>query len=395
MPRIYVELSGLKQVGERCKDIASRVDGIGVDFQESIRQLDWDVRLESNLNDTARKISRKLEQYSRLLNTYWNFVEETCDTYTKLDAYKEPSLADQVIPFKINSDALTPLGPGCYPVADWHNKIDQYFLNTIKNLMDSYDNWGGEEEAGVLKDVIDYMENFIDFFFGDKKGIAGAGKWFDLANSSVDVWKGLYDYYTDMYSGLKTGFFGDIAKKNVKILGLSAGFMGLTASVLSASSGLDNKQWQSMVADYIDCGKDILLIMESGYELKHIGDIKSLADIKAGPWSAMNVYTAIGNAALQSVSQGIRSHEKYYADGTWDLGDTGVTAIDVSMAGIYGLSHSLTLGLDDLIFGAIDGATGGNGNTDMTYYEKAAEGYKILASKCGEAIGDWWVNLTT
>ena len=129
--------------------------------------------------------------------------------------------------------------------------------------------------------------------------------------------------------------------------------------------------------------------------MKHIGDIKSLADIKAGPWSAMNVYTAIGNAALQSVSQGIRSHEKYYADGTWDLGDTGVTAIDVSMAGIYGLSHSLTLGLDDLIFGAIDGATGGNGNTDMTYYEKAAEGYKILASKCGEAIGDWWVNLTT
>ena len=64
------------------------------------------------------------------------------------------------------------------------------------------------------------------------------------------------------------------------------------------------------------------------------------------------------------------------------------------MAGIYGISHSLTLGFDDLIFGAIDNATGGNRTADMSYFEKAAEGYKILANKCGEAIGNWWVGLT-
>ena len=138
----------------------------------------------------------------------------------------------------------------------------------------------------------------------------------------------------------------------------------------------------------------MLSVIKSGYALKHIGDVKSLSEIKAGPWSALNIYSAIGEAGIQSISQGFRSHEKYYADGQGDMGDTGATGIDISMAGIYGISHSLTLGFDDLIFGAIDNATGGNRTADMSYFEKAAEGYKILANKCGEAIGNWWVGLT-
>lgn len=198
-----------------------------------------------------------------------------------------------------------------------------------------------------------------------------------------------------IYDGVKTGFFGDIAQKNVKVLGLSSGFLGLAASILSASNGLDNKQWQSAVADYVDCGKDLLSVISSGYSLKHIGDVKSLTETKAGPWNALSIYSAIGNAGIRSISQGFRSVEKYSADGQWDVGDTGATGIDISMAGIYGISHSLTLGLDDLIFGAIDSATGGNGTTDMSYFEKAAEGYKILANKCGESIGNWWIDLTT
>lgn len=395
MPRVYVEFSGLKQAENRCKDISSKVDTIRSDFQHTIQQLDWDVRFESNINNTASKISKKLDQYARALNACQSFLEETHNAYAKLDAYKGNSLGDLVSLGKINYAALTPLGPGGCPSADWKDQMDEDFLETLKALLKSYDKWGNVKEAGALKDVISYFESFKDFFTGDKKGITGASDWFDLADSSVNVWEGLYDYFADTYSGLKTGFFGDIAKKNVKILGLSGEFLGLTASILSASNELDTKQWQSIVADYIDCGKDIVSIIDSGYELKHIGDIKSLADIKAGPWSAMNVYTAIGESAIRSIAQGFRSHEKYYADGTWDLGDTGATGIDISMAGIYGISHSLTLGLDDLIFGAIDSATGGSGNTDMTYYEKAAEGYKILARECGQAIGNWWVELTT
>lgn len=403
MLRIYVEFSGLDQIGSRCKAVASKVDTIQSDFQRTVRQLDWDIRFESNINSTATQIAKTLEQYSRTLETYQRFIEDAHNEYVKLDEYKKTNLIDYISSIRVDPNVAVILGPGGNPFANWKDRISEIvfdtdeeknLLSTVKTLLRGTDKWGDVDEAGVLEDVISYFERFTTFFLGDKKGLTGASDWCNLADSSIGVWTGLYDYFCDMYKGLKIGFFGDVAQKNVKVLGLSAGFLGLTASILSASNGLDNKQWQSIVADYVDCGKDMLSVIKSGYALKHIGDVKSLSEIKAGPWSALNIYSAIGEAGIQSISQGFRSHEKYYADGQWDMGDTGATGIDISMAGIYGISHSLTLGFDDLIFGAIDNATGGNGTADMSYFEKAAEGYKILANKCGEAIGNWWVGLT-
>lgn len=399
MPRIYVEFSGLDQIGSRCKTIASRVDTIQSNFQHTVRQLDWDIRFESNINSTATQIAKTLEQYSKTLENYQRFIEDAHNEYVKLDEYKKTNLINYIYPLKLETLPEPYIcGPG-NPFANrklivFDTDEEKDILSTVKTLLRGTDKWGDVNEAGVLEDVISYFESFTTFFSGDKKGLTGASDWCDLADSSIGVWTGLYDYFCDMYKGLKTGFFGDVAQKNVKVLGLSAGFLGLTASILSASNELDNKQWQSIVADYVDCGKDMLSVIKSGYVLKHIGDVKSLSEIKAGPWSALNIYSAIGEAGIQSISQGFRSHEKYYADGQWDIGDTGATGIDISMAGIYGISHSLTLGFDDLIFGAIDNATGGNGTADMNYFEKAAEGYKILANKCGEAIGNWWIGLT-
>ena len=399
MPRIYVEFSGLDQIGSRCKTVASRVDTIQSNFQRTVRQLDWDIRFESNINSTATQIAKTLEQYSKTLENYQRFIEDTHNEYVKLDEYKKTNLIDYVYPLKLETLPEPYIcGPG-NPFANrkiivFDTDEEKDILSTVKTLLRGTDKWGDVDEAGVLEDVISYFESFTTFFSGDKKGLTGASDWCDLADSSIGVWTGLYDYFCDMYKRLKTGFFGGVAQKNVKVLGLSAGFLGLTASILSASNGLDNKQWQSIVADYVDCGKDMLSVIKSGYALKHIGDVKSLSEIKAGPWSALNIYSAIGEAGIQSISQGFRSHEKYYADGQWDMGDTGATGIDISMAGIYGISHSLTLGFDDLIFGVIDNATGGNGTADMSYFEKAAEGYKILANKCGEAIGNWWIGLT-
>lgn len=407
MPRIYVEFSKLAEIGNRCKSISSQIGNIQEDLQHTVRQLDWDIRFESNINNTATQLSRKLEQYSRALEAYQRFIEDAHDEYMKLDEYKRFSSSDSIF-IGVKPINIAILGPGGNPFADRKliitDKIKEYFsdidnekdsLSILKTLLNDADKYGDNDEAGVLKDAISYLQDLASFVNGDKKGLTGASDWCDLADSSIGLWSELYNYFQDMYDGVKTGFFGDTAQKNVKILGLSSGFLGLTASILSASNGLDTKQWQSIVADYTDCGKDILSIISSGYELKNIGNVKSLAEMKSGPWSALGIYSAIGEAGIQTISQGFRSHEKYYADGKWDLGDTGATGIDISMAGIYSLSHKLTGGLDDLIYGVIDSATGGDGNSDMSYYEKAAEGYKILANKCGEAIGNWWLNLTT
>ena len=79
----------------------------------------------------------------------------------------------------------------------------------------------------------------------------------------------------------------------------------------------------------------------------------------------MDVYTAIAKAGIQTVSQGFESAGNYFADGQWDSADTGATAIDVAMAGLYAIPHALTGGLDDLVFGWVDKAAGGDGNPEM------------------------------
>ena len=406
MPRIYVEFSSLEQIGSRCKNVASKVDTIQSDFQRTVRQLDWDIRFESNINSTATQISKELEQYSRTLEAYQQFIEDACGEYIKLDEYQKKSTLNNLITGSIKLIDIQILGPGVNPFANRDfiltEKIKEYFsdieeekdlLSTVKTLLNGADKFGDDDEAGVLKDVISYIQDFTSFFNGDKKGLTGASDWCNLADSSIGLWTELADYFRKTADKYSLSFF--VTKKDVKALGVTSGFLGLVASVLSASDGLNTKQWQDIVADYTDCGKDILSVISSVYELKNIGNIKSLAEIKAGPWNALGVYSAIGEAGVQAISQGFRSHGKYYADGQWDLGDTGATGIDISMAGIYGLSHKLTGGLDDLVYGVIDSATDGNGTSDMSYYEKAAEGYKILANKCGEAIGNWWIDLTT
>lgn len=282
--------------------------------------------------------------------------------------------------------------------ANWWDKLkeciigdedDKETLSFIDTLLKISDEWGDKKEAGALEGLTSYIESLMKFLTGDKSGMTGFGDFFNLADSSVGAWKGLYDYFGNMFKEAKTGFFGEMAKKNVEILGLSAGIMGLTSSILSASSDIDEKKWQSIIADYIDCGKNIVTVVKSGYKLEHIKDVKSLADIKAGPWSALNVYAAVGTAGINTVSQGFRSYEKYYADGEWDIVDTAATGIDISMAGLYGISHTLTLGLDNLIFGAINP----EGESELSYIEQAAEGYKILAKNCGESIKKWWNGL--
>ena len=265
-------------------------------------------------------------------------------------------------------------------------KDEKDFLTTVKTFLGISNSWGGDKEAGLLKNAIGYVENFANFFTGDKKGLTGASDLCKLTDSSISLWKGAYDYCRNMYKEVKTGFFGDAANQKVAILGLTGGFWGLIGSVASASKDLDEKQWQSIVADYMDAGKNGITIFNSAYTLKHLKDAKSLANLKSGPWSALNVYTSIAQGTLATVQQGFRSHEKYYADGKWDLGDTGATGIDVSLAGIYGIGHALSLGLDDVIYSQVEKLAGGDGNSGMSYVEQAAEGYKILGEKAAEKI---------
>ena len=87
MPRVYVEFAGLNQIGTHCKSVASKVDAIQEDFQRTVRQLDWDVRYESDINSTAQQIVRKLEQQTSTMETYQKFLNEVYHNYVSLDEY--------------------------------------------------------------------------------------------------------------------------------------------------------------------------------------------------------------------------------------------------------------------------------------------------------------------
>lgn len=169
MPRIYVEFSGLDRIGNRCKSVASKVDGIQSNLQRTIRQLDWDVRYESNINSTANQIARKLEQYSSALAAYQRFIEDARSEYVKLDEYKKTALLIEKIDF------IKPItvGPGGQLDFDW------------KDIIKSFGSAGS--------------------VFGIVNSIFGAKSWIDWGNVGIDITKTISSIAKDYNSYNKIG----------------------------------------------------------------------------------------------------------------------------------------------------------------------------------------------
>lgn len=179
MPRIYVEFSGLDQIGSRCKAVASKVDTIQSDFQRTVRQLDWDIRFESNINSTATQLSRKLEQYSRALQTYQRFIEDAHNEYAKLDEYKSLTIAAHIDP--------QILGPGgqlqLFTDEFWSNYgwkeilSGAGYMGTIYNLISDIRNgktWRDFAKSGV--DVYQFLSGAAKTFNNYKKIGNAVGK---------------------------------------------------------------------------------------------------------------------------------------------------------------------------------------------------------------------------
>lgn len=173
MPRIYVEFLGLDRIGSRCKSVASKVDGIQSDLQRTIHHLDWDVRYASNINSTANKIARKLEQYSSALEAYQRFIEDVRSEYVKLDEYKKLDLADSLKPISLAPNRFVILGPGGQLDFDWKDVIKSF------------------GSAGSV--------------FGIVNSIFGAKNWVDWGNIGIDITKTISSIAKDYNSYNKIG----------------------------------------------------------------------------------------------------------------------------------------------------------------------------------------------
>jgi len=159
MPRIYVEFSGIDRIGSYCKTAASKVNTIQSDFQRTVRQLDWDIRFEANINSTATQIARKLEQYSSILKAYQRFIENTHRNYTKLDEYKRSPFVSN---WTVKPNIIRPVGPGgqlqIFTDEFWSNwswkeiLSGAGYIGTIYNLISDIKNgktWRDFAKSGV------------------------------------------------------------------------------------------------------------------------------------------------------------------------------------------------------------------------------------------------------
>lgn len=384
MPRIYVEFAGLEQIGTGCKTAASRVDTIETEFWRTIQKLDWDVRYEADINSTAKQISQKLEKQIAVLKNYQEFLNNTIETYRLLNDgdYNREMLSDLL---QAQAEASVKFDKS---IQDKNS--NSQFEEWIKSILEWLDKTNSNEYAGITKDGLSYLEALYDYFTGDMKGLTGAEDWFDLCENSADLWKGLYDYLKEYYN--KTGsLFSITNQKKVAGVDIAGNIAGFISSIFGAVDTIssENMGASGVISQILGTGDEAADIWKSVMKFIQTGTSVE----KVGVYSAVDIYTSVIKSGFMAVSQAFDSVDKYSADGSWDLGDTGATGIDSAMAGLYGISHTLTFGADDLVFGFIDNLTGGNGNQDMSYFEKAAEGYKILADELGKKIGNLWIDL--
>lgn len=86
MPQIYVEYERLNQLVGEVDSISKKIGEIHAKFQHTVKQLDWDVRYQSDINNTANKISQKLNSYGTVLKSYHTFMNDASKKYSKLDS---------------------------------------------------------------------------------------------------------------------------------------------------------------------------------------------------------------------------------------------------------------------------------------------------------------------
>lgn len=380
---LKVDTAYMQNEASEISTIVSQLDAAARDLAGVNSALRWQAAVTASVRSTLTQYQTNLSSLSRRGDALVSVLLDSADLYRQA----EEGLCG--VSTSVEESAENS-GAGSGQSSD----EDDTFISLVKAMLDNLAFWGEDKNAGLLSGLMGYYNDLVAFFTGDKTGLSGASDLCSLLKSSLKSWKGLYDGYASVYHS-ETGMFSDVMNKNVAVVGLSAGVAGFISSFLSASDGLSEKSGWTALADYLDeCGSDAVSVVKSAYKVENFSSLKSLTKTeKFSIGLDLYIYGAIADAAISTVSQGIRSYETYYADGVWDANDTAALGVDVSMAGIYALSHKLSFGLDDVIFGIVDTATGGDGTDDLSYAEKAAEGWKIIGQNIADSVADWCSNL--
>ena len=85
MPRIYVEFAKLRQMESNFRSISIKIENINSNFQRTVKQLDWDIKSKSDINNTANKIGRNLESEIQAIKKYQQFIVDAHSQYARIE----------------------------------------------------------------------------------------------------------------------------------------------------------------------------------------------------------------------------------------------------------------------------------------------------------------------
>lgn len=256
---------------------------------------------------------------------------------------------------------------------------DTSFWEELKALCTWFDTIYDNDQAGIINDGLSYFESLYKFFTGDMSGLTGTEDWLDLLDNSIGLWTGFYDYLKNFYNEMGD-LFSNGNQEKVAGLGIIGGIAGLIRDLFGAVDTISNTEGigaAGITGEIINLFKNGADIWEGAEELLHIGDESINITTKSGIYSPLSFYSAIIKGYVSTLSQGFSSIEKYAADGSWSLDDTGATGIEASVAGLYSMVNTLTFGIIS------EGTTGISAEDISNYVENSG---RNIGTRAGNYI---------
>lgn len=374
MSEFSVTLQGVRSALDRNSAAADRLFVTANEVRSVRSKLTFEIRQRSQIDNRLNALARELEDHNDSLRRLITTGSSACDLYQRAESSLLGLTVDtitwvqpQLTPTYLPSDGggsqnvlwpwllqlLPELLPGAVLPIHWP---DFDLLEVVDKLLDKLGVIGG----GLVGDITDYVQSFMEFFTGDMSGLSGFADWANLADDSVGLWNGLYDLFKDL--GASGTMFTEKIAERVKGVGVIGSLLGTVGAFMDMmdTSGKSFQEIMDNTADFGTAG-----VKSSISVLKLLGVVGTLP---------AHIYSSIAESGFDFVAQIGESINEYNVDG-WDTRDTAEVMIDASCEGLYSLGNALTLGGLGWLLDKI------TGNEDGDYGQKLADSLKDGADK--------------
>ncbi|MCD7814309.1 MAG: hypothetical protein LUH20_09760 [Lachnospiraceae bacterium] len=346
--KVLREQSSLQGYQKKVNRIADSVENVRLNLSFDLQSRDRIVKTLSSTESLLEVCKTDLGSMESVLGEVMSRYQETEERVKERSGQLTKSeITEAEITVEYSSSSTSGEEAGNSDDADSSNGIDtflNYILDFGKKYLTIFNKFFGDDEAGLGSKFFSYFKNLFGFFSGDKSGLTGVSDWFDLASGSSNLWNSIYSYMKKTYDALDdksqynnlVGAWGDSSDAigvGGSLFGLFAGIMDTADTLLSGETTIGER-----IASIIDGASGLIDVVKAIYNVGHTVARGLL-------FSATDLWATFAKTITSSVSQLAKSISNYLEDGTWDLGDTGATGVEMAVAGLTTMISALTLGI--------------------------------------------------